>query len=76
MSEIKNNLFIPLILDGKYFKIKKLPTMENENIKAKCVLCNDDKKEYSGTLRSTSNFRIHIKVNLLIINICYLLFIY
>ncbi|CAI6366810.1 unnamed protein product [Macrosiphum euphorbiae] len=35
--------------------------MENENIKAECVLCNDDKKEYSGTLRSTSNFRLHIK---------------
>jgi len=68
MSEVKNNLSIPLILDGKYFKIKKLPETENENInKAECVLCNDAKKEYSGTLRSTSNFRIHIKVNLLII---------
>jgi len=41
--------------------------MENENIKAECVLCNDDKKEYSGTLRSTSNFRLHVKVNLLFI---------
>ncbi|XP_050066382.1 uncharacterized protein LOC126555508 [Aphis gossypii] len=61
MSEVKNNLSIPLILDGKYFKIKKLPETENENIKAECVLCNDVKKQYSGTLRSTSNFRIHIK---------------
>lgn len=64
MSE--NNLSIPSILDGTYFKIKKLPKTENESIKAECVLCNDKNNEYSGTLRSTSNFRVHIKVSFFI----------
>lgn len=56
MSETKtqNNLLIPLILDGKYFKIKRPPKTEDENIKTKCDLCNYYTKEYNGsTLRFT-----------------------
>lgn len=50
MSETLNNLTIPLILGGKYFKIKKLPETENENLKAESVLCNDKKKTKTAVL--------------------------
>ncbi|KAF0702964.1 Uncharacterized protein FWK35_00032160 [Aphis craccivora] len=57
MSEVKNNLSIPLILDGKYFKIKKLSETENENIKAGINVL----EKFENYIKATVNERRGIK---------------
>jgi hypothetical protein len=64
-AEVKNNnsnnsvekqqMPLPVILDGKYFTIDSL---KGDSVIAKCVKC---KKLISGMLNATSNFVTHLK---------------
>lgn len=55
MEEDSENL--PLILDGKFFKILK---RQGSNVTARCVSCPN--KELSGSTKASSNFLRHLKV--------------
>lgn len=50
------------IFDGTFFTIKKI---ENDNVRALCILCNNDKAVISGSIQANSNFRTHIKVSII-----------
>lgn len=61
---------VPVILDGKFFEIckenqLKLTGNSNNNIKAICILCRENKMQtiISGTLKTTTNFKTHLKVS-------------
>jgi len=62
MSTVGN---IPKCFDGTFFTLLNSDEIKN-NVKTKCVLCEEEKKEtkiISGAIKSTSNFRLHIKVS-------------
>lgn len=51
----KQKTNIPRILDGKFYLIE---SQENDNISAKCLICNETKK---GNIKSTGNFLSHYR---------------
>jgi hypothetical protein len=65
---VKKNIRVPQSLDGTFFKLVSHEVNDSDyNIKASCVLCHDEKKEkriLSGSLKYTTNFRLHIKVGI------------
>lgn len=52
------NIHIPYILNGELFEIQ---TQDGENVTVKCCNCPPD-RVYRGSVRSTGNFHMHIKV--------------
>ncbi|KAI4461403.1 transposase-related [Holotrichia oblita] len=54
------NSTLPAILDGKYFIVIN---NDDGKIKAECVMCksNGKKSIISGSLRATTNFKVHMK---------------
>lgn len=52
------NVHIPYILNGELFEIQ---TQDGENVTVKCCNCPPD-RVYRGSVRSTGNFHMHIKV--------------
>ena len=59
---------LPAILDGKYFTLTSI-NKENSKVAAKCNNCPDKKGEklIHGMLHSTTNFTVHLKVQLAIL---------
>lgn len=53
-----NNKTIPLILDGKFFKIIRIDE-SGENIQGECITC---KHKIKGRIDATTNFLSHLKV--------------
>lgn len=54
---------IPYILNGELYQIQ---TQDGENVTVKCCHCPPD-RVYRGSVRSTGNFHMHIKVSLFLI---------
>lgn len=55
---------LPAILNGKYFKISS--EHEDGNVKAICQICLNSKNKtttISGSVKSTTNFKTHLKVS-------------
>jgi len=50
------------IFDETFFTIKKI---ENDNVRALCILCNNEKAVICGSIQANSNFRTHIKVSII-----------
>lgn len=55
------HVHIPYILNGELYQIQ---TQDGENVTVKCCHCPPD-RVYRGSVRSTGNFHMHIKVRLL-----------
>lgn len=55
---------LPAILNGKYFKIIKVD-QDRSKVKAMCLTCKKQNKQIvlSGSLRATTNFKMHLKVS-------------
>nr|XP_012226038.1 PREDICTED: uncharacterized protein LOC105674340 isoform X1 [Linepithema humile] len=53
---------LPAILNGKYFKIIKVD-QDRSKVKAMCLTCKKQNKQIvlSGSLRATTNFKMHLK---------------
>lgn len=51
----------PAILDGTFFRVVSVGD-DGNSVKAACVTCPVGKKPLSGTISSTTNFLLHIKV--------------
>lgn len=49
------------IFDGTFFSIK----IDNDNVRALCILCNNEKAVISGSIQANSNFQTHIKVSII-----------
>lgn len=54
------HVHIPYILNGELYQIQ---TQDGENVTVKCCHCPPD-RVYRGSVRSTGNFHMHIKVRL------------
>lgn len=53
------HVHIPYILNGELYQIQ---TQDGENVTVKCCHCPPD-RVYRGSVRSTGNFHMHIKVS-------------
>lgn len=60
------HVHIPYILNGELYQIQ---TQDGENVTVKCCHCPPD-RVYRGSVRSTGNFHMHIKVGFSKIEIC------
>ncbi|XP_046737549.1 uncharacterized protein LOC124406240 [Diprion similis] len=56
-TDTDHNRIIPLILDGKFFKIV---ARDKENVQAECTKC---KREIKGQVNATTNFLNHLKID-------------
>lgn len=67
VSKLQNirHVHIPYILNGELYQIQ---TQDGENVTVKCCHCPPD-RVYRGSVRSTGNFHMHIKVGSSIIKI-------
>lgn len=59
------DMTLPAILSGKYFKIIKVD-QDHNNVKAMCLICKEQDKNtvLSGSLKATTNFKVHLKVSI------------
>jgi hypothetical protein len=57
-TEVIKTCKLPMILDGKFFKIVKEDNI-GDKVKAKCVDCG---QIISGQLNATTNFKTHLQV--------------
>lgn len=57
-DEIQRRGHVPYILNGQLYEIQ---TQEGENVTVKCCHCPSN-RVYRGSIRSTGNFHMHIKV--------------
>jgi hypothetical protein len=51
----------PAILDGTFFRVVSVGD-DGNSVKAACVTCPAGKRPLSGTISTTTNFLLHIKV--------------
>lgn len=51
----------PAILDGTFFRVVSVGD-DGNSVKAACVNCPAGKRPLSGTISTTTNFLLHIKV--------------
>lgn len=59
MAKVTMNFNTPYILNGEFFEII---AQEGESVTVRCRYCDGNRNIYKGSIKSTGNFHMHIKV--------------